>query len=168
MIALSLSIFLLSLGVFLASLVHGPGLLLEAWLFRGEFSALFAGHIVVVLLASRATSARRRSGQRLWRFYRDQPHWAGIVQVVLLLAAVTLAFLGREGRVQQDLSSGGVAHCVQTREGRTVSLAGADCESLRLSGLRTLTAFWSALSFFAFTQLALSPRTGSSKSLPSS
>lgn len=158
MIALSLSVFLLSLSVFLASLTHGPGVALEQWLFRGEFSPLFVGHILVVLLTSRAVSSQRRAGKPLWRFYRDKPRWAGIVQLVLLLAMMALLFFGPKGHVQREVSSSGVVLCIQETEGRSVVLDDAACEALRLNGLRTFTAIWSALSFFALTQVALSGR----------
>jgi hypothetical protein len=156
-IALSLVIFLTSFGLFLTSLLHAPGLALEQWLFSGEF-AVFAGHMVVVVFGSKAISVRRRRGQTLWRFSRDGPRWAGIVQLVLMLAAVSLVYLGPEGRVQRDSAHGALAHCVSVRDGQSVPLDDAGCEALRLSGLRTFTAFWSALSFFAFTQFAFSAR----------
>ncbi|HEY3254685.1 MAG TPA: hypothetical protein VGJ91_12080 [Polyangiaceae bacterium] len=148
-------IWLVSLGLFLAGLGRGPGLALEQLLFRGEFSALFVGHLIVVLLAVKALSAHRLAGQTPWRFYRDKPPWSGVVQMALLLLTLLLIITSPDGRVQRDLSGGGVAHCVHSVNGEFAPLDAAGCDALRLSGLRTAMAVWASLSWIAVTQFAL-------------
>jgi hypothetical protein len=154
-LAIALSIWLASLGLLLASLWHGPGIVLEQLLFRGEFSAVFVGHFIVVLLAAKALSADRLAGHPPWQFYRDKPAWSGVVQLATLLLTLLLVITSSDGRVQRELSSGGVAHCVHSVNGEFVPLEATACEELRLSGLRTAVALWATLSWIGVTQFAL-------------
>jgi len=139
----------------------GPGFaaLLEQLLFRGEFSPVFVGHLIVVLLAAKALSAHGLAAPP-WRFYRNKPAWSGVVQVAMLLLTLLLVTTSSDGRVQRELSRGGVAHCVHSVNGEFVPLEAAACEELRLSGLRTAMALWATLSWIGVNQFALAGGRG--------